>query len=70
VVRRAAFEGPQLITRRGADAAVVLSIGEYQRFNASQPDFAQFLLGSPKWDHKTIARINDRAKDVGRVTDL
>jgi prevent-host-death family protein len=70
VVKRATSEGPQLVTYRGADTAVVLSIGEYQRLNANRPDFAEFLIGGPKWDDRTIAQINDRAKDVGRDIDL
>jgi prevent-host-death family protein len=70
VVKRATSEGPQLVTYRGADTAVVLSIEEYQRLNADRPDFAEFLISSPKWGDETIARINERAKDVGRDIDL
>ena len=66
VVRRATSEGPQVVTYRGADTAVVLSIREYQRLTASRPDFAEFLIGGPKWDDSTIAQINDRAKDAAR----
>jgi prevent-host-death family protein len=70
VIRRATSEGPQVVTYRGADTAVVLSTREYQRLNASRPDFAEFLINGPKWDDRTIAEINDRAKDVGRDIDL
>lgn len=70
VVKRAASEGPQLVTYRGADTAVVLSIREYLRLNSNRPDFSEFLINGPKWDDRTIARINDRAKDVGRDIDL
>jgi antitoxin Phd len=70
VVKRATSEGPQVVTYRGADTAVVLSIHEYQRLNAIRPDFAEFLIRAPKWDDRTIARINDRSKDAGRDIDL
>ncbi len=70
IVKRATSEGPQVVTYRGADTAVVLSIGEYQRLSANRPAFAEFLIGGPKWDDQTVAEINDRAKDVGREIDL
>jgi len=70
VVRRATSEGPQVVTYRGADTAVLVSIREYQRLNAGRPDFAEFLISGPKWDDRTIAEINDRAKDAGRDIDL
>lgn len=70
VVKRATSEGPQVVTYRGVEAAVVLSIHEYQRLNANRPDFAEFLIRAPKWDDRTIARINDRPKDAGRDIDL
>lgn len=70
VVRRAAVEGPQVVTYRGSDTAVVLSMKEYHRLNAARPNFAEFLLSSPKWDDGTIAKINERTKDTGRNIDL
>jgi len=70
VVKRAASEGPQLVTHRGADTAVVLSVEEYRRLNAARPSLVEFLLSGPKWDDETIAVINDRSKDTGRDIDL
>jgi prevent-host-death family protein len=70
VVRKAAVEGPQVITYRGADAAVVLSTEEYRRLNAARPNFVEFLLSGPKWDEETIEAINDRPKNTGRDIEL
>ena len=70
VVRRAAVEGPQVVTYRGSDTAVVLSMKEYHRLSAARPNFAEFLLSGPKWDDRTIAEINERTKDTGRTIDL
>jgi antitoxin Phd len=70
VVRRAGTEGPQIVTYRGADAAVVLSIDEYRRLEAKRPNLVEFLMRGPKWDEETIAVINDRSKDTGRDIDL
>jgi len=70
VVKRATSEGPQLVTYRGADTAVVLSVEEYRRLNAARPSLVEFLLSGPKWDDETIAVINDRSTDTGRDVDL
>lgn len=70
IVKRAASEGPQLVTYRGADTAVVLSVEEYRRLNAVRPSLVEFLMSGPKWDDETIAVINDRSKDTGRDIDL
>jgi prevent-host-death family protein len=70
VVRRAAAEGPQIVTYRGADAAVVLSIDDFRRMQESRPSFVDHLLAQPKWDDEIIDLINDRSRDTGRDIDL
>ena len=70
VVKRAASEGPQIVTYRGADTAVILSAKDYRRLEAKRPSLVEFLLSGPKWDDETIAVINDRSKDTGRDIDL
>lgn len=38
-------EGPQMVTRRGAEAAVLLSVGEWRRLQSSaRPSLKQLLL--------------------------
>jgi prevent-host-death family protein len=38
-------EGPQLVTRRGADAAVLVPVGEWQRLSRSaKPTLKELLL--------------------------
>jgi antitoxin Phd len=70
VVRRAGSEGPQIVTYRGADAAVVLSIDEYRQLQTKKPNLVEFLLSGPKWDEETIVAINNRSEDTGRDIDL
>jgi prevent-host-death family protein len=70
VVKRAAVEGPQIVTYHGADAAVVLSIDEYRRIESKRPSFVQHLLSGPKLDDETVEMINDRSRDLGRDIDL
>jgi prevent-host-death family protein len=54
VVRRARSEGPQVITVRGEEEAVVISMEEYRARHSHEPDrpppgsLADFLL-DPRW---------------------
>ena len=70
VVRQAAAEGPQIVTYRGADTAVVLSIDEYRRLEAQRPVFVDHLFWGPKLDAETVDLINQRSPDMGRDIDL
>ena len=70
LVRRAATEGPQIVTYRGADTAVMLSIEQYRSLAAAKPSFVDHLLSGPKLDDELIDLINDRSSDAGREIDL
>ena len=44
-------KGPQVVTRRGVEEAVVLSMEEWRRIQASQrPNIKEVLLSGPKFD--------------------
>ena len=64
VIERARTEGPQTITRHGAERAVVLSIEDYRALAANKPDFRAWLLGGPKVDDFSIERDNDSGRTV------
>jgi antitoxin Phd len=66
VIERARTEGPQTITRHGAERAVVISIEDYRTLVAYKPDFKAHLLGGPKVDDFTI----ERDRDTGRSVEL
>jgi antitoxin Phd len=66
VIERARTEGPQTITRHGAERAVVISIEDYHALVAYKPDFKAHLLGGPKVDDFTI----ERDRDTGRPVEL
>jgi antitoxin Phd len=66
VIERARREGPQTITRHGAERAIVLSIEDYRALLAGKPDFKAYLLGGPKVDDFSI----ERDRDTGRPVDL
>lgn len=66
VIERARSEGPQVITRHGAERAVLLSIEDYQALAGRKPDFKAHLLGGPKVPDFPI----ERDRDTGRPVDL
>lgn len=66
LVDRALSEGPQVVTRRGREVAVVLGIDEYRRLRDGEPDFKRFLLEGPRFDDLVI----ERSRDTGRDVDL
>src|SRR6266702_3794018 len=47
LIRRAIAEGPQVVTLRGEEVAVVVSAAEFGRLTGRVPDFKEFLLGAP-----------------------
>ena len=66
VVRRAHAEGPQMVTRHGRDAAVVLSVEQYRQL-AEPGDLVEFLSKSPLADAlSTGEMVIERASDLGR----
>lgn len=52
---------PQLITRRGDDAVVMMSASEYKKITKPKIGLNKFLLQGPKLDDLEIIRV------VGRV---
>ena len=47
VVDRALAEGPQTITRRGREVAVLLSVKDYSRLRKPRQSFVEFMRNSP-----------------------
>jgi prevent-host-death family protein len=70
VVRRAIAHEPQLVTRNGRVAVVVVSAEDYERLTMPE-DLVTFLRGSPL--AKALAEGDldlDRGRDIGRNVDL
>ncbi len=67
VVNAAGAGNPQIVTRRGAPAAVVLSIEEFEKYQKflkiQQPSFTEHLLDIPV-DNGDIERLNIMPRDV------
>ena len=47
LVDKAMTSGPQIITRRGVEVAIVLSVEEYRQLKASQDKLSDFFRQSP-----------------------
>jgi prevent-host-death family protein len=59
--------GPQYVTRHGAEAVVILSVEEFEELKSSKPSFKDFLLSCPK---ASLDLDLTRPKDLPRRIDL
>lgn len=60
VVEEAIQHGPQLITRRGVEAVIVLSYAEYRKLTLSQKKLSDFFRESPLCS-EDIDTVRDRS---------
>lgn len=68
VIDDAINSGPQIITRRGVEVAIVLSYDEYKRIVASQQKLSTFLRESPLAGvQPDLARDKSEARDDIRL---
>ena len=67
VVEMAISEGPQIITRRGVRAVVLISLKDLERLRKPKTSLVQFLAESPL---KGMRLDLQRDKDSGRTLDL
>ena len=63
IIDQARSEGPQTITRHGAERAVILSVEDYRELIAHRPNFKSYLLGGPKTDEFTAERDLGTGRD-------
>jgi prevent-host-death family protein len=66
VIEKALQEGPQVVTRRGEEVAVILSMEEFRRLREPRPDFKAFLLGGPDLGMLPL----ERSLELPREPDL
>lgn len=63
LVERARRDGPQLVTKHGRDAVVVVSVEEYRELT-SDGDFVAFLRTAPDFDLLELGRAKDRGREA------
>jgi prevent-host-death family protein len=67
VVDRAIAEGPQVLTRRGREAAVVISVDDFKRLTRPKDSLVSFLRKSPLVGMELDL---ERVDDYGRKVEL
>jgi antitoxin Phd len=66
LVERARRDGPQVVTKHGKEAVVVVSVEEFRRLRESEPSLVEFIRSAPDFDELEL----DRARDRGRPLEL
>jgi len=65
LVKAAQSSGPQVITVRGKDAAVVLSISDFRHLTQKKGNLAEFFRNSPLYNSELkIERSQDSGRDI------
>jgi len=67
VVRLCGVQGPQLLTVRGKEEAVLLSIKDYEKLIGAKPKFIDFMQKSPLFGLEFVC---ERDKSKNRDVDL
>lgn len=63
LVERAQREGPQVVTKHGREAVVVVSAEEYRRLKGSNDNLVEFLRSAPDFDLLDLRRASDRGRE-------
>jgi antitoxin Phd len=64
LVERARGEGPQVVTKHGKEAVVVVSAEEYRRLRREGPSLVEFIRSAPDFELLELDRPKDRGRDV------
>lgn len=64
LVERARREGPQVVTKHGREAVVVVSVEEYRRLQRPGDDLIEFLRTAPDFDLLELRRAPDRGREL------
>jgi antitoxin Phd len=64
LVERARREGPQVVTKHGKDAVVVVSAEDYKRLLGNRPSLIEFIRSAPDFDLLDLDRAGDRGRDI------
>ncbi len=67
VVKKAVLSGPQVVTKRGVETVVVISVEEYRKLTKPKTTLTEFFNKSPLKNYKIDL---DRIKEYPREVDL
>jgi antitoxin Phd len=57
-------EGPQLVTRRGEEAVVILAVSDYRRLSGQTPNLMDCLLNAPRGEPLMLDRSRESIRDL------
>ena len=64
LVERAQREGPQVVTKHGKEAVVVVSVEEYRRLRGPADSLIDFLRSAPDLDLLELRRASDGGREI------
>ncbi len=65
LVEQARHDGPQIVTKHGKEAVVVLSVDDYRKLVRPKTGLAQFFQNSPRADEKIdLTRSKEFSRDI------
>lgn len=64
LVKRARRDGPQVVTKHGKEAVVVVSVEDYRRLRGAGPNLVEFIRSAPDFDALELGRAEDRGRNV------
>ena len=57
-------EGPQLVTRRGEEAVVILAANEYRRLSGQTTNLMDCLINAPRGEPLVLDRSRESIRDL------
>jgi prevent-host-death family protein len=57
-------EGPQLVTRRGKEAVVILAANDYRRLSGQTTNLMDCLLNAPRGEPLVLDRSRESIRDL------
>lgn len=57
-------DGPQLVTRRGEEAVVILAADEYRRLSGQTPSLLDCLIHAPRGEALVFERSAEAIRDI------
>ena len=64
LVERARHEGPQVVTKHGKDAVVIVAAEDYRRLRGTGPGLLEFIRSAPEFDALELDRASDRGRHI------
>lgn len=64
ILQQARECGPQVVSERGEDVAVVISIEEYRQLTTEPMDFKTFLMTGPSFDNLDLERDKALPREI------